>query len=73
MNPTKFFWKNKKDIIYKGLNSKFVKAFVGVKVKNLSRKTLSFKHVQKYFDTIQWGQNIKMSFSLSLSTKQKKN
>ena len=53
MDPKKFFWKNKQDIIYEGLNLKFAKAFVAAKTKKPSRKTSSFEHARKYFDAVQ--------------------
>ena len=42
-------------MVYKRLNSKFLKAFAASKTKNPSGKTSSFKHIQKYFNTVQWG------------------
>lgn len=54
-DTTKFYWKNTKDIIYEGLNSKFLKAFVATKAKKASGKTSSFDHIQKFFDAVQWG------------------
>ena len=31
-DPTKYFWKNNHDLVYDGLNTKFVKAFLSTKV-----------------------------------------
>ena len=54
-NNTQFYWKKTKDIVYKGLNSKFLKAFVATKTKKPSGKTSSYEHIWKYFDAVQWG------------------
>ena len=54
-NRTKFYWKNTKDIVYKGLNIKFLKAFVATETKKPSGKTSSYEHIPKYFDAVQWG------------------
>ena len=54
-NVTRFYWKNNKDLVYEGLNSKFLKVFVASKAKKTSGKTSSFEHIRKYFDAVQWG------------------
>ena len=56
-DTTKFFWKNKHDLVYDGINTKFVKAFLSTKVKKFDGKTSSFDNVRKYFDAIQYGAN----------------
>ena len=65
-DTTKFFWKNKHDIVYDGINPKFVKAFLSTKVKKFDGKTSSFGNIRKYFDTIQYGAN-KMGVFLPVS------
>ena len=54
-DSTNFYWKNTKDIVYKGLNIKFLKAFVATETKKPSGKTSSYEHIPKYFDAVQWG------------------
>ena len=54
-DPTKYFWKNKHDLLYEGLNTKFVKAFLSTKVVKGNGKTMSFDNIRKYFDAIQFG------------------
>ena len=54
-DTTKFWWKNKHDLIYDGINSNFVKVFIASKVKKGNGKTSSFENVRKYFDAIQFG------------------
>jgi hypothetical protein len=43
-NPDMFWWKNKRDNVYKGLNVKMIKAFLAFKKKKENGKTAS--HVQ---------------------------
>ena len=54
-DPTKFYWKNKEDLVYDGLNSKVLKVFVATKTTKPNGKTASFKNIRKYFDAVQWG------------------
>ena len=54
-DPTKYYWKNKKDILYEGLNSKFLKAFISMKVVKTNGKTCSYDNIRKYFDAVQFG------------------
>ena len=51
----KFFWKNKHDLVYSGLNPKFLKAFLSTKVLKENGKTMSYDNIRKYFDAIQFG------------------
>ena len=50
-----FFWKNKHDIIYAGLNVQMVKAFLGHKKQKENGKTSSHVQLRKYHDAILWG------------------
>jgi hypothetical protein len=52
---TRFYWKNKFDIVYSGLNTKFLKVFLAMKIVKLNGKTLSYEHIRKYFDAVQFG------------------
>ena len=54
-DTTKYWWKNKHDLVYPGLNSWYVKAFLSTKVKKLNGMTMSFDNIRKYFDAIQFG------------------
>ena len=51
----KYFWKNKHDLVYSGLNPKFLKAFLSTKVVKQNGKTMSYDNIRKYFDAIQFG------------------
>ena len=44
-NNTNVYLKNTKDIVYKSLNIKFLKAFVAMITKKPSGKTSSYKHI----------------------------
>ena len=55
-DTTKFYWKNTKDIVYKGLNSKFLKTFVATKTKKWQDVQLQAHSI--YFDTVQWSTTI---------------
>ena len=48
-DSTSFFWKNTKDIVYEGLNSKFLKAFVASKTKKNKRKNLKLRSHTEIF------------------------
>ena len=50
----KYFWKNKHDLVYSGLNPKFLKAFLSTKVVKQNGKTMSYDNIRKYFDAIQF-------------------
>ena len=47
-----------KDILYPGLNSKFLKAFIFYESKKVNGKTMSYGKIRKYFDVIQWGAKV---------------
>ena len=54
----KFYHNNKYDLIYDGLNVKFIKAFFG-KIKTKENGNLcSFVHIRKYKDAILWGAKV---------------
>ena len=52
---TRLYWKNKFDIVYSGLNTKFLKVFLVMKIVKLNGKTSSYEHIRKYFDAVQFG------------------
>ena len=52
---TKYHWKNQSNIVYEGLNAKFVKAFISTKTTKSNGKTMSYEHIRKYFDSVQYG------------------
>ena len=47
--------KNDCDLIYNGLNVKFIKAFLAHAKKKKSGKIYSHSHIRKYKDAILWG------------------
>ena len=49
-----FFWKKKKDLVYQGFNTKFLKAFLLAKMKKANRKLMSFETIHKYCDSVQY-------------------
>ena len=54
-NPALFWWKNKHDIVYEGLNVKMVKAFLADKKTKSNGRTSSHSQLRKYNDAILWG------------------
>lgn len=50
-----FHWKNKYDLVYNGLNSNFLKAFLTTKIKKVNGKTCSYPQIRKYFDAVMFG------------------
>ena len=50
-----FWWKNKHDLIYTGLNVWFVKAFLAHKKKKENGKTCSHVQLRKFHDAILFG------------------
>ena len=50
-----FWWKNKKDLVYSGLNPKFLKFFLSKKLKKTNGNILSYDEIRKYFDAVQFG------------------
>ena len=54
-DQTKYYWKNDCNLVYEGLNPKFVKAFLSTKVIKSNGKTMSYDNIRKYFDAIQYG------------------
>ena len=55
LDQTKYFWKNKKDLVYRGFNTKFLKAFLSAKMKKENGKLMLFKTIRKYWDAVQYG------------------
>ena len=54
-NEDMFWWKNKHDLIYTGLNVQFVKAFLAPKKKKENGKTCSHVQLRKFHDAILFG------------------
>ena len=54
-DPDKFYWKNKHDLIYEGLNVQMVKAFLAEKKVKPNGKMSSHVHCRKYHDAILYG------------------
>jgi hypothetical protein len=50
-----FWWKNKFDHIYEGLNIGMVKAFLAFKKQKENGKSISHVQLRKYNDAILWG------------------
>jgi len=50
-----YWWKNKHDLVYEGLNVKMVKAFLAMKKKKANGKNSSHGHLCKYNDAILYG------------------
>jgi hypothetical protein len=48
------WWKNKFDLIYKGMNMDMVKAFLGFKKQKENGKCSSHVQLRKYNDAILW-------------------
>ena len=59
-DPTKFFYNSlyQRDLIYKGLNVKFVVGFLMANEKKENGKLKSFTDIRKYKDAILWGSSI---------------
>ena len=54
-NPDQFWNKNDRDLVYTGLNIKFVKAFLAQSKMKVNGKMCSNSNIRKYKDTILWG------------------
>ena len=54
-NPDIYWWKNTRDVVYTGLNVKFVLAHMAVEKKKEGGKTTSFSHIRKIIDAILFG------------------
>jgi hypothetical protein len=54
-NEDMYWWKNKYDLVYEGMNMKMVKAFLANKKQKTNGKTSSHVHLQKYNDAILYG------------------
>lgn len=50
-----FWWKNKHDLVYEGLNVKMVKAFLAHRKIKGNGKTVSYVQLRKYGDAILYG------------------
>jgi hypothetical protein len=50
-----YWWKNKYDLVYEGMNMKIVKAFLANKKQKANGKIGSHVHLQKYNCTILYG------------------
>ena len=53
-----FFWKNKHDLIYTGLNVKFVLAFLANKKTKADGKISSYEEIRKYHIAIMFGSKV---------------
>ena len=51
----KDFWNNTKDLVYEGINSRYIKAYLSQKIRKSSGKLMSFDTIRKYWDTVQYG------------------
>ena len=54
-DPDMYWWKNKHDLVYEGLNVKIIKAFLAFKKKKINGKTASHVQIRKYNDAIIYG------------------
>jgi hypothetical protein len=54
-NPNSFFWKNKHDLIYTGINVSLVKAFLAHKKIKDNGNTFSHVQLHKYNDAVLYG------------------
>lgn len=54
-NPDIYWYKNKEDIVYTGLNVQFFKYFLAKKKKKLTGKYTSYDDLHRYHDAIMWG------------------
>ena len=54
-DPSKYWHKNKRDLVCKGINIKVLKAFLSTKAKKENGKTSSYSTIRKYFDAILCG------------------
>jgi hypothetical protein len=54
-NEDMYWWKNKHDLVYEGMNVKMVKAFLADKKTKANGKTSSHEHLRKYNDAILYG------------------
>jgi hypothetical protein len=54
-DPDSFYWKNKHDLIYTGINVRLVKAFLAHKKLKSNGNTSSHVQLRKYHDAILWG------------------
>ena len=54
-NPDIFWWKNRRDLVYTGLNVKFVLAHMAVEKTKDTGKTSSFSNIRKINDAVLYG------------------
>jgi hypothetical protein len=54
-NPDMYWWKNKHDLVYEGLNVKMIKAFLAYKKTKGNGKTASHVQIRKYNDAVIYG------------------
>ena len=54
-DPANFFHKNKKELVYDGLNVKFLLAFLATKKKKTNGQMNGYENIRKYWDAIQYG------------------
>ena len=54
-DPSKYWYKNKHDLVHKGVNIKVLKAFLSTKAVKENGKILCYSTIRKYFDAILYG------------------
>jgi hypothetical protein len=54
-NPDFFYWKNTIDIVYTGINVRFVQAFLADAKNKDGNKIVSHEQLRKFHDAIMWG------------------
>ena len=56
-DPDVFHYRNEKDLVYEGMNPKYIKSFLSSKKVKSNGNLYSFPDIRKYKDAIQWGAN----------------